>query len=104
MDNLETKNICSECPAAAALKHEIENLDKNDSSYRAEINRAERPVALNALNQAATDISCKEIDKTLPQLLETIPGIGTQELIDLVSLCPAFERYVQIRTINLEED
>ncbi len=59
--------------------------------------KTESKTARRALEEAAGLIACRETDKQLPALPESVPEVGTDELIDFVAKCPSFEKYVELR-------
>lgn len=99
-------NICADCPAAIALGFRTDELastspDPTISEARLAMQKGESQVAASALDTAAGQTACKDIVKELPPPPDTIPAIGTQELIDYVSACPSFPTYVSLRTSSL---
>jgi len=98
------ENTCVGCPAAHALGRRQQELqESDDQSMRAQMHRAEAPLALEALNRAAGRISCKDIDKSLPPLREDVGDLGSLRLLGYVRKCGAFKQYMKERRRMAQE-
>lgn len=92
----EQNPICEGCPAAFALGSYRQEY-AGQESYKAEIHLKESETAMGALKLAAGQTACREIAKDLPALPDDIPPVGSPELIALVSMCPSFVTYLELR-------
>jgi hypothetical protein len=94
-------SICEGCPAAFALGLRADEL-ANSNGFLIDARREETKKARCALENAAGQTACAAIDKQLPELPETVPPTGSNELIEFVSLCPSFARYLELRMAEVQ--
>lgn len=94
-------NICESCPAAYALGIYTRKAKGQEGTFLIEARRNEAKKARCALEKAAGHTACKSINKELPALPDSVPPIGTDELIEFVSQCPSFLKYLELRQAEI---
>src|SRR4051794_2380248 len=95
--------FCEGCPAAFALGIHTEELASQDGTFMIDVRRDEAVKARRALETAAGQTACRDINKPLPELPETVPPTGSDELLELVSHCPSFTRYFELRMAEIRQ-
>jgi len=91
-------SVCDGCPAAHTLGlYASELTRRTDDSVRTEMQRNEAKVAGEVLSQAAGNIGCRNIEKTLPPLREDVGELGSLRLINYTRKCKAFREYLRLR-------
>jgi len=91
-------SLCDGCPAAHALGlYASELTEHTDDSVRTEMQRNELKVAAEVLSQAAGNIGCRDIEKTLPPLRKDVGELGSLRLINYARKCKAFREYLKLR-------
>jgi hypothetical protein len=96
-------NICEGCPAAFALGIHAEELASQDGGFMIDARRDETKKARCALEIAAGQTACSIISKQLPELPEAVPLPGSNELIEFVSQCPSFPKYMELRMAEVNQ-
>ena len=91
-------HTCVDCPAAGALCSQYVEVQQGQAATpttRGRMQLVGMVATAKMLNRLASRSACRDIPKNLPALPETIPPVGSPELVELVSTCPSFEPFIK---------